>query len=909
MVEFEIDSTTGNLTTNGLSAITSFNNTFKGKNNIKQEDFLIWHQTTPGVVLPLNPNYDEQIFDLDPNQMQYYGVFSVLKSSVDSNNKLFYYLDTLTYTEIATNQPKQLTVGDSLIINQDYSNTIYKIEEISTAESNPKVRLTRTDGNQPIPPGVGTLKIYSPVLNNKTVKISVGFNERNVVFIKALNTDNHIMSKNWSQGIGYFTNELILSSDDSYNGQNLEKYYNDRVYDYGLVIKDLAVKKIPNVLGVLPTSPTLDSANFKVVQTNTHLTDTPEANILKNQSAQIKSLNSELQQLSDAILTKNKQLKASRFTSDADKKQFNNEISALQSQYDSKSTLKSSINNSILNSSTLTLNRVDPTFSVRGFWTIPAAQVTNYTQPQEIIKFDVQYRRLNKNGIEPTIQTFKLLDNFQNTKSKKNAAFSNWVTLPTIARKRQLDKATGKYVWVSEDISDPDSVNINQLDIPIKPNETIEIRIKSVSEVGYPETPIESDWSNTISITFPDNLNQVTNQNLIISSNAQKEDIKTSLVTELNNKGLNDLLTQKTVLNNKTFFLAADTILSLTPDSNGATIDLETRIKNLEDRIKNLESIIANSKGQLVVTIFRNSEQYTVKNNSEINFTVDCENYLETYVGPNIPSGRVYTNRVYVIKDFVLRVSNSSKNSSLGLLSYRTYTSGTNTDVYNSAVPQVFWVNSQDELITSDVTGVSKTQLDNQFLWTVNYDSIDQTSVTKLSENIGNIFSTNGNNSITDILSSTEFNVGYSDASVLSFIGNNNSLIDSSKWIDTTTSISSTNKLLTSIHPSVNQLIDIVETNSAKVHSISSNANDEINIPINIYFKMNAMDTSKSGKDNQYINLNGVTDNVRHIKKLKFLLDNEADNRPFKFNIVFTINRINSIQKKNLVASPSLLTT
>ena len=60
-------------------------------------------------------------------------------------------------------------------------------------------------------------------------------------------------------------------------------------------------------------------------------------------------------------------------------------------------------------------------------------------------------------------------------------------------------------------------------------------------------------------------------------------------------------------------------------------------------------------------------------------------------------------------------------------------------------------------------------------------------------------------------MSSTEFNIGYSDESVLSFIGNNNSLIDSSKWIDTTTSISSTNKLLTTVHPSVGELSDIVE--------------------------------------------------------------------------------------------------
>jgi hypothetical protein len=906
IVEFEINAS-GNLTTNGLSAQASFDATFKGRSNINQQDFLIWHQTTPGVVLPLNPNYDEQLFDLEPSQLQYYGIFSVLKAVVDSNNKLFYYLDTLTYTEISTEQPKQLTVGDSLIINVDFANSIYKIDEISTAESNPKIRVTRVEGNQPIPIGTATLKIYSPILSRKTVDISVGFNERNVVFVKALNTDNNLVSKNWSLGIGYFTNELILSSDDSDNGKNLSNFYNEKVYDYGLVLKDLASKQIPTILGVLPTAPVLDVANFKVVQTNTHLTDTPEANILKNQSSQIKSINSELLQLSDAIQSKNKQLKVTRFTSDADKNQFVNQINTLQSQYDSKSTLKGSINTSILNTATLNVSNIQPTFAVRGFWTIPEASVTPYTPPQEIVKFDVEYRRCNKNGIEPTIQTFTLKDTSINPLQKKNAAFSNWMPYATLSRKRKLDQATGKWIWQLDDISDPDVVNINQLDISIHPNETIEIRMKSVSEVGYPDSPIESPYSNIISISFPDNLNQVTNQNLIIANNAQKEDIKTSLVTELNNKGLNQLLSQKVTVNNSTYFLSTDAILSSTADGNGIAVNLETRIKTLEERIKTLEAIISKSKGELVITMFKNSEQYIIKNNSELNFTVDCENYLESYTAPGVPSGRVYTNRIYVIKDFLLKFSNSSPSTTLGLLSYRTYTAGVNTDVYNSAVPQIFWVNDQDELLTSNVTGVTKTQLDYQYLWSVNYDSIDEVSVSKLSDNIGNLFSTDGNNSISNVLSSTEFNVGYSDESVLSFIGNNNSLIDASKWIDTTSSISSTNKLLTTIHPSVGQLENIVENNSSKVHSISANTNDDITIPVNIYFKMNALDTSKTGVNYQYINLNGVTQNVRHIKKLRFLLDNEADNRPFVFTVIFTINRINTIQKKNLVTSPALL--
>jgi hypothetical protein len=70
--------------------------------------------------------------------------------------------------------------------------------------------------------------------------------------------------------------------------------------------------------------------------------------------------------------------------------------------------------------------------------------------------------------------------------------------------------------------------------------------------------------------------------------------------------------------------------------------------------------------------------------------------------------------------------------------------------------PQVIWVDQQNELITDDSSGVSLTQLSNQFIWDVNFDNIQNNqstqTLTKLSENIGNLFITNNSNSITSVL-------------------------------------------------------------------------------------------------------------------------------------------------------------
>ena len=175
----------------------------------------------------------------------------------------------------------------------------------------------------------------------------------------------------------------------------------------------------------------------------------------------------------------------------------------------------------------------------------------------------------------------------------------------------------------------------------------------------------------------------------------------------------------------------------------------------------------------------------------------------------------MYANNIYVIKDFAIRIKNRSVESNLGLLSDSLYNS--NSDFYNAQVPQVFWVNPQDELLFSDVSGVSRTQLNNQFLWVVNYETITSQSniVSRLSENIGNSFVAQSSNSLTDFLSLDEYNIGYSEAQTLNFVSNNSSLLDNSKWVDDTVSVGSTTKFLTTIHPVINELEDIVEDNQA----------------------------------------------------------------------------------------------
>lgn len=882
----------GTITNTGQAALNSFNQLFRGNSNIVITDFENWHRTTPGLVEPLNPRIDEQVFDLEPNELLFEGNFSVLRIQEDRlNRKLWYVLDTLEYLNIANNTIQKLSNGSEVIINRNQTSTRYKVIEISTAETEPRVRFEKVEGLEAIPVGIGVLKIYSSIIYNKTLRVSVGYNERNVVFAKPLNTDNHLLCRTWSPGTGYWSNDLRLSSNSSDNGTTMEQFYTDFVYDYGTVLQDLVAKKTPNKLAGTPIAPTLNTDNFKVVQINKHLTDSVDSNSIKQKHNQQQNLKSEVEQINQAILDRNKRAKVEKFKSEAHKKQSLLEIQDLVSKKDSKARLANTLTQEIIDISKNPMSKVDPKFSVRGFWTIPDAIITRGTKPQEIVQFRVQYRYLSKDGKETPIETFKV-DNTQ-----KTASFSNWNEFKTDARKRTFDKGTGVYTWQIEDISSADTPNINQLDLSIQANEKLEIRIKSISEVGWPESAVESDWSEVLTVTFPDDLNNVLNENDFILKEATKEDLKVKMNAELSAKGLDDHLSDTIVVNSKTFHHDAEKILSGFKDANGVALDLYEYLKRQEDRIKGLEEKIKRAKGELEIVVLRNNQEFIITNGSETTFTVECEDYLEPYKATGVPTGRVFANQVYVVKDFVVKVKNKSTDSPLGLLSDKNYTS--NTTAYNSNSPQVFWVNDHDELLTTDTSGQTRTQLNNQFLWAVNYSSITSNSVNKLSENIGNTFKTKGSNSITNILSSNEYNVGYNETSILSFIGNNKSILDNSKWLDTNVTVSSTTKLLTTIHPVVKDLEDIVETNSDKVYTMNTGDSNATIVPLNIYFKLNALDNNQNGLNYKYVDFNNSKETVKHIKKVKFSLENEAESKPFTFTIKFNINRNKVIFKRS----------
>ena len=906
IIDFQKDEF-GNLTSDGVVSRTDFVTKFLNRNNINIDDLTSWYENSKnyGVFKSYQP-YDEQIFDMDFDNLEYYGDFDVIGVDNDTiNKKMWYVLGSIIYYDYSGNT-KQLTVGDQLIINKKDSSTKWKIKELSTAKSNYRVILERIEGLEPVPVITSSLKIYSPELSNKSIKVSIGYDQYNVIFIKPINTDSNIISSSWSFGTCFYSNDLVLDTNDTVS---MTKFYTESVLDYGALLKDLIVKNIPSKYGTVPNVPILDSNNFKVVQINKHLTDSANSTKIKELHSQKTSVKSQLEQLNEAITEKNREISTKVYKSEADIQASKNELNSLISQQSSLTNLYTSIINRINAENSAILSTESPKFRIRGFWSFPEPIVTNAAgqqQKQEVVQFKVQYRYSAKGGSEPTTEGFKtnLTEIFyvnststgditDQTKAYMNPSvstqnsivtgyFSNWNQYLTDARQRIYNKALDVWTWKIEDVSDANTPNINQLDIAIQQNERVEIRIKSISEVGWPNAPIESDWSEIMVIEFPDDLSQVGNENSIILQEAQNEKIYSQIETKFNSKGLTSHLQQSYYVND---LYVAHTDVNLGTsfkDASGNIIMLSDYLKILTDKISTLEEVILRSKGELVVKLFRNATEVLIDNGAFINVNIRCEEYADL----SGTTTRTYYNNVYSADDYYLQFENISQGSQLGLLSYRKYVPRVPGDnrFYNPTYSNgslAAYIDSNDYL---------NVQRDNQFIW------ISDTSGNQPIYNSGLTFPTG----LGKILYSKNYNIGLSGRTESdsngSYTISNINLFNDVDWSSVTwpSNTDYQTDFPVTVHPYIDNIQNFIYSEKGGVKLI--NKATKFTLPIKIFFKLSA------GSSPSVTFPSNISTSPFVTRKLRIFMEPENLSRPFEFEIIFKIFRNKTVNTRTLKA-------
>jgi hypothetical protein len=570
---------------------------------------------------------DSEVIEMPIRTVQYFGDFDVTKISNEQKSKIvdgvtqtktvkLFTLDKLSYSDASKTlqETEVLKVSDSLVINSGELRTRYIVRSIDSSTS--QVELELIEGFESIKVGSNVLSVYRDIDVDLDVEIKIGFDEKQIVFIKPIDPISNIPSNEYSPGIGFYSNELQISTEDG-TIKNLASYYKDEVSDFGQFIKALSVDYIPPAaVGVKPNTPILAPDDLKVIQINKHLTDNTTTKKIKQLKSDKLAAEQSLKNINEAIKVKKSLLNTKKFKSKVERDKQLNEFRALVNEKASEVKLFGSIVAEIKAAAdSIDISTASPKFRVRGFWPIPSPKTVGEELSQEVVQFKTRYRYVSTSGKTSTIDQIEFNDTTNNT--KKTAAFSNWIEVQGPVRKRELNDA-GIYKWVVESEEDAQAVNFNSIDLPIRSGEVIEIMVKSVSEAGYPANPVTSDWSDIVKVEFPEGELSTDSLAGLISQN-ELDNLKVSLKEDLESVGVYDHVGDSFTVNEKYFAHNASSLASgfLTGEQN--PISVYDKLLELQNEVESLRAQIDGTIGELLVQIIDEDGNVTpVTNNSKV---------------------------------------------------------------------------------------------------------------------------------------------------------------------------------------------------------------------------------------------------------------------------------------------------
>lgn len=666
---------------------TLFDTMFKGKSDISFDDF-------QKIVVSNSINYvlDEEVVDIPLRHKQYYGNFDVLKiSNIEKTEivngkeitsiKKLYKLNKLTYSDknAGYEDTMQLKIGDSLEIINDPITTRYIIKTIDSSTNS--VTLELVEGYEGITIGTDIFKVDTPNNAPINVDVTIGYNEKCVVFIKPIDADSNMPATNWSPGCGFFTNEL--STTDSYgNVQSLSKYYRDSVLDFGSFLLACAEDFYPTVRqGITPDAPVLYEDNFEVVLINAHVAESNAVKQLKQLNNQKNELENRLKELDTTISSSRTKIQTKNYSTEVEKDADKNTLNGLITERNSQAELYRSVVNEILSKSKdSSIESAKPKYRIRGFWEMPTEKFSEETGNQAIIKFKTRYRYLDSNGAANPLNQFE----YQNGNIRTTATFSNYTIVESVLRPRTKNSITGRWQWDDIQDTDPDAISINRLDIPITKGEQVEIQVKAISEAGYPGNCLESDWSDPIVIEFPADMSSFNEIDDIIKQN--KEDLtKIALEQDLESKGILKHVETSFSTNDNYFAHNASNIASGFVSENQVPVDMFTKLSEMQAKIDELTAALMGLQGEIVVSLV-DSEGNTTPINKNACTEVFAGYYSDEVKNLDDPRGAI------ISKTYYINISNS-EDTPLRLISK--FSGNRSVKVDNSVVANV----KQDDAI------------------------------------------------------------------------------------------------------------------------------------------------------------------------------------------------------------------
>lgn len=515
--------------------------------------------------------------DIVREQVKLYGKFTVNDIRKISDSKYAVRLNKLTYTGIEVSDDAfWLKVGDMLVSNT--GNSSYIIDNIALSTNT--VELRRIAGVEE--PALGLDKLeYNQVIQSDSYIVGLPVKPiQKVIFF--LSTQSYKAISFPSLGIKIDTTDYMVTyKDTQYTIDEFFSRYVANVSDY--LINVIQENTIPARLGIRPNKPELIPSNFKVVQINKHTTDSKSVAEINKMNEQKQQLLNRVDFLEKKVVEIRKKLEIRDYANENEKetliitiKKNNDEINQLNTQI---LTIARNIDN---NKNIAAINQVRPKYKVVGYWHIQDNILSPNTGIQRIVKYDVQYRYLSTVTDESINTTLKMVDNGQVI----SVTFSPWISYQS----ETLQKVTrddGTMTWYDRSLNNSDEIGINQCWIPISENESVEVRVRAVSEAGYPGNPVKSEWSNIVRVDFPDSLKENSLNAVISKNNIDLANAEFNRILEA--KGLLTHITSQVQEGDKVYHHTANYITSGQFDNNMRIIPLDTCLRDMISDINSLK--------------------------------------------------------------------------------------------------------------------------------------------------------------------------------------------------------------------------------------------------------------------------------------------------------------------------------
>lgn len=514
---------------------------------------------------------------------------SLIQNETTGLSETWYTLSTINYSTVSdsgaiTDKGHVLTVGDKLRFND----TLLTITAINQSQS--RIKFSYNLGYDAV--GINdTLYYYNDPFSEKVISVGIGIDELDSIYVKGINEKFNVLSREWSNPIIFTTNDLIYSDDAT---TSFLTYYKKNVADFGREwIARMKEGHVSSYYGKKPNVPTVNASDLQVVQINTQLEATLDSEKYNNLTSEIVSVKSNISSVRSTISSNKDRLLQTNDSDDRDVIQNTissdtDKLNSLTTQY---SSLVEELNTLLIDAGAINYT---PKYHVRGFFAIPDPKYddeSNLTGKESIIGFETMYRYLHTDETGMELSKFNYTDSSNGT--TESGTFTDWNLSVSSFLEKKYDEETDSYEWSQERI-DGTNVVINQIDIPIRSGEKVEIKVRSISEAGYPYNPLKSDWSDSVIISFPDNL--TTDDSVTTILNSVKDDmVSVTLQQTMSAAGVYTHISDS----NTTYKHSSDKIeyveTSIDDDGNSVTntMSVAEKLKALSNAISTLSDEIS----------------------------------------------------------------------------------------------------------------------------------------------------------------------------------------------------------------------------------------------------------------------------------------------------------------------------